>query len=302
MGANKLLLGAVSPYEELLGYEYLYARDRSTLAGVSRDTFRRGTLPSHAAMEKRGIISDELYESVAAFIAKRMEETCFSVLVNGTYQFPESIGEAENPVPLLYCQGDVTLFDVPSVSIVGARKASSEGLRRASQLAKAIAEEGIVVVSGLAAGVDTAALTSAIQNSGHVIAVIGTPINEVYPKENAELQKKIAREHLLVSQVPFYKYAHQPYKSRRYYFVERNVTMAAISKATVVVEASETSGTLVQARACLKQGRCLFIMRSCFESPHAEWAERMVAKGAKILDSAEQVIEYVKSEESDGEW
>jgi DNA processing protein len=123
----------------------------------------------------------------------------------------------------------------------------------------------------LAKGIDTAALTGALEARGKVIAVIGTPIDEYYPKENKELQDYIASHHLLLSQVPFYKYKNEHFKARRYYFPERNKTMSALSEATIIVEASDRSGTLTQARACFKQKRPLFILNSCFENPDITW-------------------------------
>jgi len=301
MSASGLLAGTVSPFEELLGYEYLYSKKGSSLKTISEATFQRSVLPSEAAREEQGLLheDDEVYSKVKEFITNVvLEDSQFSVLVNGTYQFPSSIGEAESPVPILYCQGDVTLFNAPSVSIVGARTASLQGMQRASKLAKDLAKGGVAIVSGLAKGIDTAALQSAIQNAGHVIGVIGTPINEAYPKENTELQKLIAKEHLLVSQVPFYRYEHEPFNNRRWYFPQRNVTMAAISKATVIVEASDRSGTLTQANACIKQGRKLFIMRSCFDNQRITWPEKMLEKGAEILDDSQQVLDFLHSKES----
>jgi DNA processing protein len=85
--------------------------------------------------------------------------------------------------------------------------------------------------------------------------VIGTPLSRVYPKDNAELQRKIAREFLLISQVPVKRYERQDYRRNRLFFPERNITMSALTEATIIVEAGETSGTLIQARAALNQGR-----------------------------------------------
>src|ERR1019366_8913989 len=105
-------------------------------------------------------------------------------------------------------------------------------------------------------------------------------IDEYYPKENRDLQDLIAKSHLLVSQVPFYRYATEPFRSRRNYFPQRNETMSALSEATIIVEASDTSGTLTQARAALEQKRKLFILDSCFERPDITWPRRFEARGA----------------------
>ncbi|MCH8253968.1 MAG: DNA-processing protein DprA, partial [Gemmatimonadetes bacterium] len=95
--------------------------------------------------------------------------------------------------------------------------------------------DGYTIVSGLAEGIDTAAMKSAIASDGNTIGVIGTPLNRAYPKGNEALQENVATNHLLISQVPFYRYQHEHYKARRYYFPQRNATMAALSVSTIIV-------------------------------------------------------------------
>lgn len=178
--------------------------------------------------------------------------------------------------------------------MVGARKATDDGKARAARIARELTRNGIAVTTGLALGIDTAATRAAMEYGGRVIGVIGTPIDECYPKENRQLQEEVAQNHLLVSQVPLYKYSKQPFKSKKYYFPERNELMAAISDATVIVEASDTSGTLTQARACLHQGRPLFIMRSCVEDSRVTWPARYINdENVYVLDSVDQLMECV---------
>src|SRR3546814_9385491 len=103
---------------------------------------------------------------------------------------------------MVYYQGSWELTETPAIAIVGSREASDDGVKRAARLARELVDRGITVVSGLAKGIDTAAHGAAIERGGSTIAVIGTPLGEYYPRENAELQKFIAAEHLLISQVP----------------------------------------------------------------------------------------------------
>ena len=118
--------------------------------------------------------------------------------------------------------------------------------------------DGFTVVSGLAKGIDTIAYRTAIESGGRTIAVIGTPLSSSYPKDNRDLQRKIADEFLLISQVPIHRYSTQDWRLNRLFFPERNVTMSALTLGTVIIEAGETSGTLVQARAAMRQGlNCL---------------------------------------------
>lgn len=118
---------------------------------------------------------------------------------------------------------------------------------------------------------------------GNTIAVIGTPLSHNYPKQNVKLQKKIRENFLLISQVPFQRYLDQDYRSNRIFFPERNITMSALTKATIIVEASDTSGTLTQARAALAQGRKLFILESCFQNPSISWPAKYEALGPSEL-------------------
>src|SRR5262249_10559519 len=148
----------------------------------------------------------------------------------------------------------------------------ADGIRRAQRLAQEFVARNFTVVSGLAAGIDTAAHTAALEiKHGRTIAVLGTPLGSHYPPENRELQNRIAREFLVISQVPVLRYQNQTVPFNRFFFPERNVTMSALTEATVIVEASETSGTLTQARAALHQGRKLFILDSCFERADITW-------------------------------
>ena len=103
----------------------------------------------------------------------------------------------------------------------------------------------IPLYQGLAAGIDRVAHETAIEEGGRTIAVIGTPLSHAYPKANQELQRDIAKNFLVVSQVPVKRYESQDYRRNRSFFPERNVTMSALTEATVIVEASETSGTLI---------------------------------------------------------
>lgn len=188
----------------------------------------------------------------------------------------------------LYLQGNQSLLRRgPRVSIVGSRKATPDGLRRAGSLAQSFARHGIVVVSGLAAGVDRMAHESAIDAGGHTIAILGTPLDRFYPPENRDLQERIAREHLLVSQFPF------GYPTTPKNFPIRNRTMALLTDATVIVEAGEKSGTIHQGWEALRLGRLLFLLESVAANRTLSWPEEMIKYGAQVLSrtNLEVVIE-----------
>jgi len=185
--------------------------------------------------------------------------------------------ESKNAPKRLYLIGDETLLTRGvRVSIVGSRRASELGIARAKRLSRILVDRSVVVVSGLAEGIDTAAHRAAIGHGGRTIAVLGTPLDQCTPVANRELQEEIARDHLLISQFA------PGTPSARKNFPIRNRTMAVISDATVIVEAGETSGTLHQGWEALRLGRPLFIMESVFEAGHA-WAEEMTHYGAERL-------------------
>lgn len=185
----------------------------------------------------------------------------------------------------LYAAGDVRLLKgTKRVSIIGSRDASPDGQRRAARLAKELAEAGVIVVSGLAKGIDYSAHRGAIASGGRTIAVIGTPLDRVYPREHADLQECIAREHLLVSQ---FSEGTRTFPSS---FVARNRVMARLSHASVIVEAGDSSGSLSQAAETQRGGRPLFFMKSVLEKPGLEWPLKFQRAGALVLDDVEQIL------------
>lgn len=284
---------AVSPYEEMLAYENLYALKGMSLKKIADLTVSAGLLPSQALTDKVGLIALSDNEKINSYINTKMDG--FSVAVKSTPSWPQKLNDSERPSPLLYYKGDIGLLESPCVSVVGTRKPTPEGISRAFKIAKELTAEGIVVVTGLAAGIDTAATYGALNNNGSTISVIGTPIDEYYPKENRDLQDRVAAHHLLLSQVPFFRYSIQPFGTKKYYFPERNELMAAITDATIIVEASDTSGTLTQARACLKQRRPLFIMKSCLQNEKISWPKKYINKpGVQELENVSQVIDAIK--------
>jgi DNA processing protein len=178
----------------------------------------------------------------------------------------------------LYLRGDDDLLRRgPRVAVIGSRKASDAGIRRAQVLARALVRHDMVVVSGLAAGIDRAVHEATIKAGGRTIAVIGTPLDETFPKANAELQALIAREHLLVSQFA----PGHPVTPKN--FPIRNLTMALLTDATVIVEAGERSGTQSQAWEVLRLGRRLYLLESVVSDPSLSWPKQLLAYGAEVL-------------------
>ncbi|MBJ7411227.1 MAG: DNA-protecting protein DprA [Phenylobacterium sp.] len=263
---------------EVGAYEALWSENNTSFKSLAErfSNAAPGTRPSDLVPER------EARDVGARVLAKLRSRTGqrFDIRLNGELDYPQRLRDATYPVELLYFQGNWDLAYTRSVAVVGTRKPSDEGRQRTAQLVRRLVADDFTIVSGLAEGVDTAAHEAAIAAGGRTIAVIGTPLGKVYPRDNAELQARIAQDFLLVSQVPVERYDAQNPKVNRFFFPERNKTMSALSEATIIVEAGETSGTLIQAREALKQRRKLFILNSCFERPDLTWPAKFERDGA----------------------
>lgn len=268
----------ISPFRELAAYEALWTNQKASFKTIA-DCFRSSpnAIPSELVTEEEiGVALSRVRDRIS-----HANIPGFGVCVHGSEDYPDQLRDAAHPIELLYYRGWWDLINAPKrIAVVGSRNVSEQGVRRTQRLVKLLVRDGYVIVSGLAQGVDTVAHTTAIASGGDTIAVIGTPITEYYPRENKELQDLIADKYLLVSQVPIWRYSQQDYRSNRLFFPERNATMSALAQATVIVEASDTSGTLAQARAALQQGRKLFILDNCFRNPKLTWPARFQEQGA----------------------
>lgn len=269
----------MEPFKEVIAYETIWAMQ-------SQPSFKKITsfLSSRRPSYYFEMISKDIASQVKDYLTMIGKDS-FDILLKGTPEYPNSLNKFEHDLPILYYKGDPSLLESPSVSIVGARNATARGVEVAQRIARGFAKSNYTIVSGLASGIDTAAHTSAIDNGGSTIAVIGTPISECYPKQNRKLQQIIASKHLLISQIPFFQYSKQSWRINRFFFPERNKTMAAISQATIIVEASDTSGTLTQARACIKLGKKLIILKPAYENPNLSWPQKFVKEGAYVAET-----------------
>jgi DNA processing protein len=275
---------AISPFLDLGAYEALWIRPGASfraLAALFRD--HPGALPSD-------LVSPEEAERTARAVLARLHAAGvgrFGVRVHGSPEYPARLRDALHPVELLTFQGWWNLVEAPSVAVVGTREPSSEGLARTRRLVHRLVEDGWTVASGLAAGIDTAAHRAALEAGGSTYAVLGTPLSAAYPPENAALQRRLAGDHLVASPVPVELYARQDWRANRRFFPARGIVLSALTAATLVVEAGDTSGTLAQARAALQQGRPLLVLDSCFRAPGLTWPHRYERWGAlRVRDLA----------------
>lgn len=285
---TKLKYGTISPLQEFLAYEALWDRPDSSFRSLALQ------LHDYPARLVSTLIEPEMIDTYKKQLLPVIKDLPnFGIRVYGDGEFPQRLKDARHPINILYYQGDWTLTYSPSVAVIGTRNPTQEGIRRTEYLVKRLTKDKIVIVSGLAKGIDTAAHLTAIENGGFTIAVIGTPLNCYYPLENKKLQNKIASDHLLISQVPFSRYLRQTYRENRLFFPERNITMSALTDATIIVEAGETSGTLIQARAALEQGRKLFILENNFLNPALTWPKKYQEKGAIRVKEYDEIRKHL---------
>ena len=201
--------------------------------------------------------------------------------------YPPNLRAVHDRPPMVFVAGRMTAADARAIAVVGARKATHDGTSKAGAIAEHLVERGFTVVSGLAAGIDTAAHTAALARAGRTVAVIGTGLARSYPPQNEALQRRIASECAVVSQ--FWPDAPPSRRS----FPMRNAVMSGITLATVVVEASDTSGARMQARLARAQGRPVFLLASLVE--HQQWAREYAAQpGTHVVRSPEEITTVVE--------
>ena len=277
-------------------YEAIWAEESVSFKTLSE------RFAAHPGLVPSDFVHPAKQEKYAGFATASLADagvTRFGVRLNGAAEYPVKLRDAAYPVELLYYVGSWDLAWSRSVAVVGTRKPSADGLARTRKLVKALVRDDFTVISGLASGIDTVAHETAIACGGRTVAVIGTPLSRCYPAENEALQRTIGKDYLVVSQVPVKRYEMQSFRGNRLFFPERNATMSALTDATVIVEAGETSGTLIQAKAALEQGRKLFVLESCFDQGLG-WPERLVAKGAMRVREYGEIAEQLASTPDQG--
>lgn len=205
--------------------------------------------------------------------------------------YPTNLRRIYNRPPFLFVRGTLAAADERSVAVVGTRRASPEGRAQARQLATELARRHVTVVSGLAAGIDTAAHGGALDAGGRTVAVMGTGIDRVYPADNGDLAARIPEQGALISQ--FWPGA----PPRAENFPLRNVVSSGIAMGTVVVEASGRSGARMQARLALDHGKRLFLVEPLVL--HEQWARDYAERpGAVVVKSVEDVLTVLEAEQA----
>ncbi len=198
--------------------------------------------------------------------------------------YPKLLLEISDPPTLLYARGRLELLDRPALAVVGSRNATAQGERNAERFAQAFSEAGLTIVSGLALGIDAAAHRGGLQGRGATIAVLGTGIDVIYPARNGALFEEIAEKGLLLSEFPIGT------RATAHHFPRRNRLISGLAQGCLVVEAALASGSLITARAAAEQGREVFAIPGSIHSPLAKGCHALIKSGAKLVESAEDVL------------
>lgn len=215
------------------------------------------------------------------FLKKSFEEfPSFSILDD---IYPWDLSEIYNPPALLFYQGNIDLLELPKVAVVGSRDSSKLGNQSVQKIIKELNNE-LIIVSGLARGIDTAAHMAALQNGGRTIAVIGTGLDVFYPKANKKLQSYIGKNHLVLSE---YGPGEQPLK---FHFPERNRIIAGLCRGVIVAKAKMRSGSLITCERAMEEGRDVFAIPGSILDGKSDGCHHLIQEGAKCIMSGSDVL------------
>lgn len=210
-----------------------------------------------------------------------------AVLTLADPRYPKQLLEIPDPPMLLYVSGDEKRLSSPALAVVGSRNATPQGLENAQSFARAFSENGLTIVSGLALGIDSAAHRGGLQGPGSTVAVLGTGVDITYPKRNQSLADEVARDGALVSE---FALGTSPNAAN---FPRRNRLISGLSLGCLVVEAALDSGSLITARLAADQGREVFAIPGSIHSPLSKGCHALIKQGAKLVESAQDVLEEI---------
>lgn len=211
------------------------------------------------------------------------------IIVRSDPRYPPLLREIHDPPLLLFVVGKPEALLRPQVAIVGSRRCSVDGRRSTQSFARALAQQGFSICSGLARGIDGAAHEGALDASGVTVAVMGTGADQVYPTTHRKLASAIVSKGALVSELPLGSGAIASH------FPKRNRIISGMSLGLIVVEAAPRSGTLISARLAMEQNRELFAVPGSIRNPLSHGPHRLIQQGAHLVDAPEQIVEHLQS-------
>ncbi len=245
----------------------------------------RAELARHVGAAAAAAIKDEVSAGAAVAAGAWLEEPGNHVVTLADAAYPRRLLEIPDPPALLYVKGRLELLARPALAVVGSRHATAQGLINAESFARAFSDAGLTVASGLALGIDAAAHRGGLDGAASSLAVLGTGADIVYPARNRELAHELAARGALVSEFPL---GTRPLPD---HFPRRNRLISGLSLGCLVVEAAIDSGSLITARLAAEQGREVFAIPGSIHSPLAKGCHGLIKQGAKLVESAGDVLE-----------
>jgi DNA processing protein len=258
-------------------------RSPAAILAASRAELMRVVPEEAAAAVQNGTPAAQLDTTTAW-----LEDPANRVLTFADSEYPQAFLQLPDPPPVLYAKGRVELLNCTSLAIVGSRNATHAGIAQGEAFARALSDAGLVIVSGLALGIDAAAHRGALAGRSSTIAVVGTGLDIVYPSRNRELAHTIARAGCIVSE---FALGTPPAAEN---FPRRNRLISGLARGCLVVEAALSSGSLITARMANEQGKEVFAMPGSVHSPLAKGCHRLIKQGAKLVESAEDILEELR--------
>ena len=229
--------------------------------------------------------ADRLWERTETWLGKAPPGITRALIPLGDSRYPEALLHAADPPLLLHVEGRLSLLTTPSIALVGSRNATPQGLANARRFGDELASAGLTVVSGLALGIDGAAHAGALPHPACTVAVVGTGLDQVYPRQHAELAECIRQRGLLISEHPL----GTPPKAA--HFPRRNRLIAGMTRGTLVVEAALASGSLITARLAAESGREVFAIPGSIHSPQSRGCHALLKQGAKLVEITDDILE-----------
>ncbi len=269
------------------------ARKLLGVFGLPENIFTAGFTALH------GIVSERIARALAAppsdEILAQIDKTLEwasrpgnRVLTLADTDYPKSLLDIVDPPLLLYIKGQIDLLSNRSIAVVGSRNATTQGIINAEKFSEVLSQSGLTIVSGLALGIDTAAHQGGLRGPGATIAVIGTGADIVYPARNRSLAHQIADSGCIVSE---YALGTPAIAAN---FPRRNRIISGLAQGVLVVEAAAQSGSLITARMAAEQGRDVFAIPGSIHSPLSKGCHLLLKQGAKLVESAQDVLEEIQ--------
>lgn len=282
-------------------YLRLYFHEALSQADFARLLVRCGSLNSLGTTEEHGewlaaLTRSRSREPDVERVLSWLQDDRHHLLLYEDSGYPPLLRELSAPPPLLFVQGDPACLREPALAVVGSRKCSAYGRRQAYWLSSELAQSGLIIISGLARGIDGAAHEAALAAGGKTIAVIGTGINVVYPLSHRELAQQIAAEGAIVSEYPLDT---PPLPAN---FPRRNRIISGLALGTLVVEATLKSGSLISARQALEQNRDVFAVPGPIGQQQSRGCHRLIKQGAKLVEAPEDILEELFPELQTPQW